>query len=317
MAKKSLVQVTLGHPVSGASSDRRMFPVKLYSRTEDDNLLDMWSSLKLVMTSKLDPTDMPHSVVLPLADERETFGFHVEDLDRFVLEMSLYPTFGSRVIGRAVVLPATFKNMHRSRSLVVPLLDHHLKAIGEVSFQVECIRPFEGAQLEIGGRVETYWKSTTIAPTAAVAQDHAHQFQPHRPLSVSTTSPSMKSALHSSSKKSPQNEPEKAGFVTASSLAGEYLHLIVQLTRDYVPVLYSHWTLPFHGVSLGVADVTASQFVQLSSSTGRSGKAAVDAIGVDTTPARWHAGLQDAMMTLQEALAVRSLPSSCLTALLH
>jgi CDK inhibitor PHO81 len=283
-----------------------MFPVRLYSRTEDDNLLDMWSSLKLVMTSKLDAADMPHSVVLPLADERETFGFHVEDLDRFALEMSLYPTFGSRVIGRAVVLPATFRNMHKSQSLVVPLLDHHLKAIGEVSFTVECIRPFEGAQLEIGGRVETYWKSTTIAPTAAVAQDHAHQFQPHRPLSVSTTSPSMKSALNSSSKKPPANEPEKAGFVTASSLAGEYLHLVVQLTRDYVPVIYSQWSLPFEGLSLGVSDVTAKQFLDLSKSTSRAGKAAVEKIGPDTSLSRWHLGLQNVMMTLQEALAVCS-----------
>jgi CDK inhibitor PHO81 len=298
------VQVTLGHPVSQASSDRRVFPVRLYSRSEDENLLDLWSSLKLVMTSKLDPAGMPHSVVLPLADERETFGFHVEDLDRFALEMSLYPTFGSKVIGRAVVLPSAFANINRSQSLIVPLLDHHLKAIGEVSFHVECIRPFEGAQLEIGGRVETYWKSTTVAPPAAVAQDHAHQFQPHRPLSVSTNSPSMKSVLTSTTKKSTADEPEKGGFVTASSLAGDYLHLVVQSTRDYVPVVYSAWQLPYNDLSLGVGDVTAAQYKALGKSHGQGSEALLKSIGVNAPAMQWHQALQGGLVTLQDVLEV-------------
>jgi hypothetical protein len=140
----------------------------------------MWSSLKLVMTSKTDITSVPHSVILPLADEREVFSFQVQDLARFTLELSLYPTFGSKVIGRAIVLPSMFTDIQNHQGLVVPLLDHHLKTIGEVAFEVSCIKPFQGAQLEIGGRVETYWKSK-VTPSAP-SQDHAHQFQSHRAL---------------------------------------------------------------------------------------------------------------------------------------
>lgn len=305
LANRSLVQVTLGHPVSHASSDKRVFPVKLYSRDDDENLHDMWSSLKLVMTSQLDPTGMPHSVVLPLADERETFGFHVEDLEHFALEMSLYPTFGSRVIGRAVVLPSTFKNIAKSESLVVPLLDHHLKAIGEVSFHVQCIRPFDEAQLEIGGRVETYWKSTTVAPTTASAQDHAHQFQPHRPLSVSTTSPSMKSVINTAaSKKTPTNDQEKSGFVNASSLAGEYLHLVVQLTKDYVPVVYGEWRLPYPGLSLGVSDVTLKQFNELASSLSKTSQDILEPLQADSTPSIWSKALSNGLIPLKDVLSV-------------
>lgn len=301
LAKRSLVQLTLGHPSSTSASgpSKSVPPVKLYNRSDDGNLLNHWSSLKLVMTSKPDATAIPHSVILPLADEREIFSFQVEDLDKFVLELSLYPTFGSKVIGRAIVLPSTFNAIRQSRSMVVPLLDHHLKAIGEVAFHVQCIRPFEGAQLEIGGRVETYWKATTAANQAGAVQDHAHQFQPHRPLSVAATSPSMASA-NAGSKTS--KAPKEAGFVTASSLAGDYLHLAVQVTKDYVPVVYSDWSLPYDGLDIGVSDVTLKQFQRLAATKRRTltdlvgGQSHLDASG-------WHEVLGQALVELSTVLA--------------
>lgn len=306
LAKRSLVQLTLGHPSTSSSSssttiNKPIPPVKLYNRIDDGNLLNHWSSLKLVMTSKPDATAIPHSVILPLADEREIFNFQVEDLDKFILELSLYPTFGSKVIGRAIVLPSTFNSIRQSRSMIVPLLDHHLKAIGEVAFHVQCIRPFEGAQLEIGGRVETYWKATTAASQAGAMQDHAHQFQPHRPLSVAATSPSMASANAAGSSKTSKASKE-AGFVTASSLAGEYLHLVVQVTKDYVPVLYSDWSLPYDGLDVGVADVTLKQYQQLAVSRRRTlsdvlgGQSQLDAH-------RWYQVLEQALVELSTVLA--------------
>lgn len=88
------------------------------------------------MTSKPDITSMPHSVILPLADERETFDFQVsaENLPQFSIDLSIYPTFGSKVIGKAVVLFSSLDHVNSHQTFVAPLLDHHLKTIGEVRF---------------------------------------------------------------------------------------------------------------------------------------------------------------------------------------
>lgn len=131
-----MVQLSLGHPFSRqeALGHSQVSPVKLYSQTEGHANMQTWSSLKLVMTSKPDFTSMPHSVILPLADEREVFNFNVsaENLPLFALDFSLYPTFGSKVIGKAVVLFSSFENIKGHHAFVAPLLDYHLKTIGEV-----------------------------------------------------------------------------------------------------------------------------------------------------------------------------------------
>ncbi|KAJ9119610.1 hypothetical protein QFC22_003319 [Naganishia vaughanmartiniae] len=303
LAKRNLVQVTLGHPITEAPSEKTIFPVKLYSRTDDDNLLNHWSSLKLVMTSKHDATAMPHSIVLPLADERESFSFHVEDLDTFTLELSLYPTFGSKVIGRAIVLPSTFRKVSDWETLTLPLMDHHLKTIGEVSCHVQCVKPFDGAQLEIGGRVETYWKSTTAAPSAAAAQDHAHQFQPHRPLSISTSSPSMRSVMQASNQKTQTKEPKESGFITASSLSGEYLHLVVQVTTDYQPVIFFDQYLPYPGLTIGISEVALKQYLQLGSQLQKSAQHQLDRMPKTASATEWYQAIRSSLCSLEEVLA--------------
>ncbi|KAJ9094462.1 hypothetical protein QFC21_006001 [Naganishia friedmannii] len=303
LAKRNLVQVTLGYPITEASSEKTIFPVRLYSRTDDENLLNHWSSLKLVMTSKHDATAMPHSIVLPLADERESFGFHVEDLDTFTLELSLYPTFGSKVIGRAIVLPSTFRKVSDWETLTLPLMDHHLKTIGEVSCHVQCVKPFDGAQLEIGGRVETYWKSTTAAPSTAGAQDHAHQFQPHRPLSISTSSPSMRSVMQASNQKTQTKEPKESGFITASSLSGDYLHLVVQVTTDYQPVIFFDQYLPYPGLTFGVSEVSLKQYLQLGSQLQKSAEHQLDRVSGSASVTEWYQVIRSSLCSLEEVLA--------------
>ncbi|WWC93120.1 uncharacterized protein L201_008087 [Kwoniella dendrophila CBS 6074] len=261
LANRCLIQLSLGHPFSRPSSSSKAPPIKLYSRSGQDPL-NLWSSLKLVMTSKSDISAVPHSVILPLADEREVFSFQVQSLERFTLELSLYPTFGSKVIGRAIVLPATFNDVTYHKGIVAPLLDHNLKTIGEVAFEVSCIKPFEGAQLEIGGRVETYWKSkvTPSQPT----QDHAHQFQSHRPLSVSTSSPSLRPPGVTSG--STSNNNNESALVTASSLSGEYVHIVIQVTKDGMPVIYPKIKLPIENLDITVSDVTLEQFLNIAKS---------------------------------------------------
>ncbi|KAJ9104254.1 hypothetical protein QFC19_004071 [Naganishia cerealis] len=229
--------------------------------------------------------------------------FHVEDLDTFTLELSLYPTFGSKVIGRAIVLPSTFRKVSDWETLTLPLMDHHLKTIGEVSCHVQCVKPFDGAQLEIGGRVETYWKSTTAAPSGAVAQDHAHQFQPHRPLSISTSSPSMRSVMQAGSQKPQTKEPKESGFITASSLSGDYLHLVVQVTTDYQPVIFFDQYLPYPGLNIGVSEVSLEQYLNLANQLQKSAKLQLDQIPKSASAAEWYQAIRSSLCSLEQVLA--------------
>ncbi|WWC73402.1 uncharacterized protein I206_107369 [Kwoniella pini CBS 10737] len=296
LANRCLIQLSLGHPFSRPSSSSKAPPIKLYSRSGQDSL-NLWSSLKLVMTSKSDIQAVPHSVILPLADEREVFSFQVQSLEKFTLELSLYPTFGSKVIGRAIVLPSTFNDVTYHKGIVAPLLDHNLKTIGEVAFEVSCIKPFEGAQLEIGGRVETYWKSK-VTPSQP-AQDHAHQFQSHRPLSVSTSSPSLRPPVTNA----PSNNNSESTLVTASSLSGEYVHVVVQVTKDEVPVLYPEIKLPIEHLDIAVSDVTLEQFLHIA----RSKNLLLQPDNTSSTMSGWSSILNGSMSTLDHVLSI--LPS--------
>ncbi|CDZ97920.1 FOG: Ankyrin repeat [Phaffia rhodozyma] len=306
--KECMVQLSLGHPFSRkeALGHAPVLPVKLYSQSEGHANMQTWSSIKLVMTSKPDFTSMPHSVILPLADEREVFNFHVsaQDLPQFALDFSLYPTFGSKVIGKAVVLFSAFEDVKGHQAFVAPILDHHLKTIGEVSFELSVVRPFVGVQLEIGGRVETYWKSTLNVPSfSGVSQDHGRQ--PHRPLSVFTSSPRVGGPTSTPGGQNPvgSSNPE-AGLVTSTSLSGKYVHVIVQVTRDLVPVVYSDWELPVDGFQIGVADVTFAQFQKLGQAKGRSIEALKEKIvGDGSSAGMWHGLIKQSMASLDSILA--------------
>ena len=288
LAKRCLVQVSLGHPFTHGRE--KTPPIKLYSRSgEDSSSLHLWSSLKLVMASRTDTSVVPHSVILPLADSREVFSFQVQSLERFSLELSLYPTFGSKVIGRAIIHPETFSHIQNRKCYTAYLVDHHLKTIGEVAFEISCIKPFEGAQLEIGGRVETYWKSkvTPSNPT----QDHAHQFQSHRPVDVSSMSPAVRPNTIS------VPSQQESALLTASSLSGDYIRLDVQVTRDGVPVIYQDWALPVPGLDVGVSNVTYAQFQALAKAHGRE-------LGPErpSGPAEWYTLVSRCMTSLESLL---------------
>ncbi|KAL1917087.1 uncharacterized protein VTP21DRAFT_5285 [Calcarisporiella thermophila] len=246
--KKYLLQIRLGHK----SRHHRKQPVRLYG---DSGL----SSLKLVISSKPDTGLIPYNVILPLADEGRIFSFQVASLENLSLEFDIYPTFGSRVIGRGVTLQHLFDQNVRtygplpyggcggaSSAVSCPLFDPHLKVVGEVSYEFSVIRPFRDVQLEIGGRIETYWKATGVGSSPGNPGVPDVTYSPvHQPT---TGSHGLSGAAGQSS------------FVTASSLSGEYIQVFVQVTRDMVPVVFSGWMLPMEGLDLCVSDVTYEQF---------------------------------------------------------
>jgi CDK inhibitor PHO81 len=103
--------------------------------------------------------------------------------------------------------------------------------------------------LEIGGGVETYWKSTAI------------------PAVVQTVKPmsSLSSAIIGSAATSPSNYGmSPAGqATTVSSVIGSYIHAVVQLTRDGHPIIYAGRRLPEDAFDLSISDVTLPQLEAL------------------------------------------------------
>ncbi|KAJ3227051.1 phosphate system positive regulatory protein pho81, partial [Clydaea vesicula] len=173
------------------------------------------ASLQLIISSKPE-VGIPYSVVLPLdQDDSEAFTFIVDEnkLDETSIQFDVFPTFGTKVIGRGLALP---QNLGLSGlkttdyvDCTLPLFDLNLKLVGEINFECFKVLPFEHSCLSIGGKVETYWKSTT------------NEKKKKNQLSVNNDS---KSA-------------NLLEVVTASSLAEEYIEITVFVTNDAIPII--------------------------------------------------------------------------------
>ncbi|KAJ8522978.1 hypothetical protein ONZ45_g506 [Pleurotus djamor] len=265
--KTFLVQVTIGHAygILGKFAGVTLHP-RLINPTLKDEYLLAPSPLKLVMSTDSDTGSAPYTVSLPQREPSAVFAFQIPSLDKLSLKFSIYPSFGTKTIGRAVALPSLFRNLRNTQQFVLPILDNRLHVIGEVPFEVNVITPFENVRLEIGGDVETYWKSTgfalptfTPSPSTGITQG-LRQF--HH-LGSNQTSPSVFSIASSSTS-------TRSQALTVTSVRGDYIYVVVQVTKDLHPVVYSDWRLPEPAYDLGVSDVTLSQFEALALKAGRN-----------------------------------------------
>lgn len=304
--KKYQINLTLGHPnyPDHGSSDKssvRQAPVHLYGTAQI-------SSLKLIISSRPDNGMIPHNVILPLGDDREVFGFQVDSLEHFTVEFDIFPTFGSKAIGRAVALPSMFSSVESSMGKgVLPLFDAHLKVVGELAFEYSVIRPFQGVRLEVGGRVETYWKSTnSIDSTISAATTPLVGTPSVMPVSTSTSG----GALPHSASQSLLVGNMIPSFITASSLSGEYIQLSIQMTRDFVPVVFANWHLPVEGFDLALSDVTFSQFKKFgelihNKAAGDDILGAANRLTNSWRSGEWRRKIYERWMSLEQVLTVR------------
>lgn len=83
-----------------------------------------------------------------------------------------------------------------------------------------------------------------------------------------------------------------------SSLTGEFIHLVIQVTRDLVPVVYAQRCLPLSGFDLHVGAVTYSQFKGLVQERTLEGN-------LSATPSEWQHILSSGFHSLEYALKVR------------
>lgn len=283
--KNHLVQVTIGH-MSGQSSDQPGVRLhhRLISPTFRNDIVMASTPLKLVITTSRDVISGPYSIPLPHKGAKGTYTFQIASLDNLSLIFSIYPNFGTKTIGRAVALPSLFKDFEKNRPFVLPILDTRLHVIGEVDFEVNLVTPFDGVTLEVGGDVQTYWKSLAM-PLVTVPHRGPSRW-PHRSNLIGSahTSPSSHAIASNMGQAS-----------TISSLRGSYLYLIIQVTRDFHPVVFADWLLPQSDFDCTVSDVTLAQFEALALSTGKT---------VNQETDNWPTTVSSSMVSLAQILKI-------------
>ncbi|KAJ8588773.1 hypothetical protein M405DRAFT_739668, partial [Rhizopogon salebrosus TDB-379] len=155
---------------------------------------------------------------------------------------------------------------------------------------INVITPFQGVTLEVGGAVETYWKSMALPRgSSSNSQTSLPWRQSPRSLDSTHTSPS----IHS-------NNAPALHTQTLSSLIGNHVHIIVQVTRDLHPVIFSDYLLPEASFDLGVSDVTLEQFQALARRVGRDENSFRRAASVQ----EWSRMLSHCMVTLADVMQV-------------
>ena len=146
---KTFVQISF----DGAGSD----PIYFYHDSK-------YPAARLTISSKMSDI-IPRNIMLPIQEESRIISFQVDSLDSFAVDFEIYPTFGSKVIAKSVALPNTFSAISSSSGrCCLPLFDPRLRAIGQISFNFQVIKPFHGIPLEIT-QFATYWKATSQIDT--------------------------------------------------------------------------------------------------------------------------------------------------------
>ncbi|KAL9108774.1 MAG: hypothetical protein Q9227_006431, partial [Pyrenula ochraceoflavens] len=119
-----------------------------------------YPAARLTISSKMSDL-IPRSVMLPIQEDSRFLTFQADILESFTIEFEIFPTFGSKVIAKSVALPDVFRAIDSSAGVCcLPLFDTRLRAIGQINFSFQVIKPYGGQPLEIKN-FATYWKATS------------------------------------------------------------------------------------------------------------------------------------------------------------
>lgn len=189
------------------ATDSSSPPIRLFGHHRCFNSYKVTVSLKSIDDHQ--SVGMPYTVILPSQEPVESFTFEApaHSLSTCFVQFQVHPTFGTKLIGRAILLGDVIGSMttsSTSQTSRLPLVGPDANGlVGEVNAQVSLIKPYLLSPINVTD-IGTYWKAT----------------------SASTSNPTSPAARGSS-------------FVTASSLESEYRVSSVHLTRDGVPVVSS------------------------------------------------------------------------------
>ena len=119
-----------------------------------------YPAARLTISSKSSDV-IPRNIMLPIQEDFKIISFQIDNLDSFAIDFDIFPTFGSKVIARSVALPCLFSAIANScGQCCLPLFDPRLRAIGQISFSFQVIKPFHGKPLDIT-HFATYWRATS------------------------------------------------------------------------------------------------------------------------------------------------------------
>ena len=119
-----------------------------------------YPAARLTISSKLSDL-IPRNLMLPIQEDFKIVSFQIDNLDSFAIDFDIFPTFGSKVIAKSVAISNIFSALTSSSGhCCLPLFDPRLRAIGQISFNFQVIKPFHGIPLEIT-QFATYWKATS------------------------------------------------------------------------------------------------------------------------------------------------------------
>ncbi|KAL6715086.1 phosphate system positive regulatory protein pho81 [Lecanora helva] len=119
-----------------------------------------YPAARLTISSKSSDV-IPRNIMLPIQEESKIISFQIDSLDAFTVDLDIFPTFGSKVIAKSVALPNIFTAItNSSGQCCLPLFDPRLRAIGQLSFAFQVIKPFHGSPLDIT-HFATYWRATS------------------------------------------------------------------------------------------------------------------------------------------------------------
>jgi CDK inhibitor PHO81 len=119
-----------------------------------------YPAARITLSSKLSDL-IPRNIMLPIQEDSRNVWFQIDGLDTFTIDFEVFPTFGSKVIAKSVALPDVFRATESSSaSCCLPLFDPRLRAIGQIRFSFQVIKPYCGDPLDIA-HFATYWKATS------------------------------------------------------------------------------------------------------------------------------------------------------------
>lgn len=213
--------------------DPKESPIRLHDSSSSSSSTTPSPAGRLTISTRNKDNLIPRSIILPMGDNDKSMSFQVESIDDFALDFEIFPTFGTQVIAKGAALPYVFNNRKDTYTAEhfcqLPLFDMRLKAVGELAFRFQVVKPYSGKPLEIA-KYDTYWKSTS---------------------QVENNSSNIQSL----------------SFITASSLSGEYGRIFVCLTKDNIPVVSQQkWLveLGISGVEVPIGDLTLQQVLEIS-----------------------------------------------------
>lgn len=211
------------------------------------------TALSLVVSCKNNDND-PYVVDLPITEgqSNEQFSFITSGTEDITIYFDLVPTYygnKTKILGRGVGLISEMMKQKESdkmvslhRTFTVPILETStLQVLGKLRFQFLVINSFDHPKIGVA-KSATYWKQ--LITTRVVG---------HRGLGKNSTNKSLQ-----------LGENTLESFIQAANLGASYVEFDVQLTKDFVPIVYHDFLVSETGIDIPTQSITLEQFLSIS-----------------------------------------------------